>query len=172
MQHTVSLPPPSLWRRFACMLYEGVLLFGVVFLADYLFDTLTQSTHALMWRNTRQAWLFVAIGLYFMVSWRQGQTLPMKTWNMRLVDAQGGRLPLGTCAARYTLAWVLPLLSCAMVWALVRVSGWPAFYLFTVFAPMSIFVPAWFDPKGRFMHDRVLGTQLVSVASKSKTAGA
>jgi len=44
------------------MMYEGVLLFAVVFLAGYLFDTLTQSRHALMLRDGRQVWLFIAIG--------------------------------------------------------------------------------------------------------------
>ena len=34
---------PNRLRRFACMMYEAVLLFGVVFLAGYLLDTLTQS---------------------------------------------------------------------------------------------------------------------------------
>jgi hypothetical protein len=57
------------------MMYEGVLLFAVVFLTDYLFDTLTQSKHGLMLRSTRQAWLFLAIGGYFMLCWvRSGQT--------------------------------------------------------------------------------------------------
>ena len=32
---------PNRLRRFACMMYEAVLLFGVVFLAGYLLDTLT-----------------------------------------------------------------------------------------------------------------------------------
>ena len=50
------------------MMYEGVLLFGVIFLAGYLFDTLTQSRNALMWRSSRQLILFLAIGLYFVVN--------------------------------------------------------------------------------------------------------
>jgi hypothetical protein len=37
---------PNRLRRFACMMYEAVLLFGVVFLAGYLLDTLTQSKNA------------------------------------------------------------------------------------------------------------------------------
>ncbi|VDL05448.1 hypothetical protein FR5810_02403 [Bordetella pertussis] len=81
---------PSRLRRFACMMYEGVLLFGVVFIASYLFDTLTQSKHGLMLRDGRQVWLFLVIGLYFVLCWRRrGQTLPMKTWNIRLVDRDG-----------------------------------------------------------------------------------
>ncbi|MFP5445279.1 MAG: RDD family protein, partial [Betaproteobacteria bacterium] len=40
-------PTPNLWRRMACWLYEGMLMFGVVFIAGYLFGTLSQTRHAL-----------------------------------------------------------------------------------------------------------------------------
>src|SRR5690606_10468596 len=97
---------PSQWRRFACMMYEGVLLFGVVFLASYLFDTLTQSRSGMMFRHGRQAVLFVAIGVYFILSWRKrGQTLPMKTWNIRLVDVNGQTPRLDRLLLRYILVW-------------------------------------------------------------------
>ncbi len=152
---------PSRWRVFASMLYEGVLLFGVVFLADYLLDTLTQSRHALMWRHTRQAWLFVAIGLYFVISWRYGQTLPMKTWNIRLQD-RAGRIPnLTTRIARYVLAWIPVLLAVGLVWVFYRSSGLPAANLLIVFTPLAGFVWSWFDRDGLFLHDRLLGTRLV-----------
>ena len=104
---TSSLTPSRL-RRFACMAYEAILLFGVVFLADYLLDTLTQSKHALALRHLRQAWLFVAIGVYFILCWRKkGQTLPMKTWNIQLVDKNGQTPGLGTLILRYILVWPL-----------------------------------------------------------------
>ena len=38
----------------ACWLYEGILMFGVVFIASYLFDTLSQSRHALANRGLRR----------------------------------------------------------------------------------------------------------------------
>lgn len=152
----------SRWRRFACMLYEAVLLFGVVFLADYLFDTLTQSRHALMLRNTRQAWLFIAIGVYFVWSWRYGQTLPMKTWHIRLLGRDGQPPGWRVCLARYVLAWVPVLIAAALVFAVQRVSQLPATSLLVVFAPMAIFVWSWLDRDGLFLHDRILSTRLVS----------
>src|SRR3546814_15958563 len=83
-------------------MYEGVLLFGVVFLASYLFDTLTQSCSGMMFRHGRQAVLFIAIGVYFILSWRKrGQTLPMKTWNIRLVSKDGKVPNLGLLLLRY-----------------------------------------------------------------------
>jgi len=144
------------------MLYEAVLLFGVVFLADYLLDTLTQSRHALMYRELRQAWLFLVIGAYFVFSWRHGQTLPMKTWHIRLVDHDG--LPPSTmrCVIRYVLAWLPVLVAVAVVWAARELSGLPAVLSFIVFTPLALFVWSWLDPEGKFMHDRILGTRLVS----------
>src|SRR5690606_22650909 len=116
--------PPSRWRRFACMMYEGVLLFGVVFLASYLFDTLTQSRSGLMFRHGRQAILFAAIGVYFVLSWRKrGQTLPMKTWNIRLVAADGQVPALGRLVLRYVLIWPIPLLAALLVLLASRATG-------------------------------------------------
>jgi uncharacterized RDD family membrane protein YckC len=172
MQQNNAVPtplPPSLaaasrLRRFACMMYEAVLLFGVVFLASYLFDTLTQSRNALMLRHGRQAIVFVAIGIYFIMCWRKrGQTLPMKTWNIRLVDGQGASPGLQRLMLRYVLLWPLPLLAAALVLGASRITGYSSTDLLIVCAPFSIFVWTWIDPQQQFLHDRLLGTRLVDV---------
>ena len=148
---------PNRLRRFACMMYEAVLLFGVVFLAGYLLDTLTQSRNALELRAARQAWLFVAIGAYFVLCWRRrGQTLPMKTWNIRLVDRHGNTPSTGLLI----LAWPLVLAGAALVWAAALATGWPSVDMFIVAAPFAIFIWSWLDPDGQFLHDRILGTRL------------
>ncbi|MEI2417389.1 RDD family protein [Orrella sp. JC864] len=162
---TLALPAdpaaPSRLRRFACMMYEGVLLFAVVFLASYLFDTLTQSRHGLMLRHARQGWLFVCIGFYFLLCWRKGgQTLPMKTWHIRLVDLHGQVPALPRLALRYLLAWVLPLAAAAAVWTLAMATGWPASTSLVVFAPFANFLGT-FAGGGQFLHDRLAGTRLV-----------
>jgi len=158
------LPPAGRLRRFACMMYEAVLLFGVVFLAGYLFDTLTQSRNAMMWRFTRQLVLFIAIGVYFVLSWRRrGQTLPMKTWNIRLVDAQGQTPGVGCLFARYALIWPIPLLAAWAVQQAARFTGYASTDLLIVFTPFALFIPTWFDAQQRFLHDRLLGTRLVCV---------
>ncbi len=147
------------------MMYEGVLLFGVVFLAGYLFDTLTQSRNALMFRHGRQAVLFVAIGVYFLASWsKRGQTLPMKTWNIRLVDRRGEPPAMAKLLARYLLMWPLPLLGALLVLAASRVTGYGSTDLFIVFTPFTLFIWTWFDPDRQFLHDRLAGTRLVNVA--------
>ena len=84
-----DLIAPPLPRRLACWLYEGMLMFGVVFIAGYLFSTLSQTRHALDNRHGLQAFLFVVFGIYFTWFWAKGQTLAMKTWHIRVVDRHG-----------------------------------------------------------------------------------
>jgi uncharacterized RDD family membrane protein YckC len=164
-----TLPAPPRLRRFACMMYEAVLLFGVVFLAGYLFDTLTQSRNALMLRHARQLWLFLAVGAYFVLCWRRaGQTLPMKTWHIRLVDRDGEPPSLARLAARYVMAWVLPLAAALVVWCAESLSGWPATSMFIVVTPFAIFIGSWLTSDGQFLHDRWAGTRLINVAPAAK----
>ena len=144
------------------MMYEGVLLFGVVFLAGYAFDTLTQSRDAMMLRHVRQFVLFLAIGIYFVLSWhRRGQTLPMKTWNIRLADTSGNKPKMARLIARYVLLWPVPMLGVLLVYAAARYTGHASTDLLIVFAPFALFVWTWFDPQKQFLHDRLLGTRLV-----------
>ena len=144
-------------------MYEGVLLFGIVFAAAYLFDTLTESRNALMLRNVRQGLLFLAIGLYFVICWRVGQTLPMKTWDIRLTGRDGRQPGLGRLVLRYILMWPLPLLAALLVQAASYATGYASTDMLIVFAPFSVFIWSWFDKDGQFLHDRLAGTRLVDV---------
>ncbi|MER1966230.1 RDD family protein [Castellaniella sp. GW247-6E4] len=162
-------PVPSRLRRFACMMYEGVLLFGVLFLASYLLDTLTQSREALTLRHARQGVAFLAIGLYFILCWRHGgQTLPMKTWDIRLIGQDRAPVPLSRMLLRYLLMWPLPLLAAWLVSRLSAATGYASMDLLIVAAPFSIFIWTWFDPQGQFLHDRLLGTRLVDLKATAQ----
>ena len=164
-QSPSHVPATPRARRFASMMYEGVLLFAVVFLADYLFDTLTQSRHALMLRNARQFWLFIAIGLYFLSCWiRSGQTLPMKAWNIRLISADGKRLRWTQLLLRYFLMWVIPVFGALIVWGLSWLTTWPSTLIFIVVAPFLVFIPTWFTPEQQFLHDVLAKTRLVNTS--------
>jgi len=148
------------------MMYEAVLLFGVVFLASYLFDTLTQSRSGMMYRHGRQAWLFLALGAYFVTCWRRsGQTLPMKTWNIRLVGSTGQPPTMARLVLRYVLAWVLPLAAAGLILGATLWSGWPTMQLLIVVAPFAVFAGSWLDKDGQFLHDRLAGTRLVNTPS-------
>lgn len=103
----VLLSPPPLWRRLACMVYEGVILFGIVMVSGYLYSSLTQQRHALKGTTGLQAFMFVVLGIYFIGFWsRNGQTLPMKTWHLRLVRRDGTPVSHWQAMLRYMLAWL------------------------------------------------------------------
>jgi len=155
-----SLQAPGLWRRMACWLYEGMLLFGVIFIASYLFSALTQTRHALDNRHVQQAFLFIVLGIYFSWFWAKGQTLAMKTWHIRVVDAQGRPLTQARALLRYVLSWLwfLPALAAIAPFGLsgaesaVIVLGWIA-----VWALLSRF-----HPQQQFWHDALAGTRLIT----------
>lgn len=151
------------------MLYEAVLLFGVVFLAGYLFDTLTQSRDPIPLRTLRQGWLFIAIGAYFIACWRtSGQTLPMKTWHIRVVDRHGASPSLARLLWRYVLLWPLPLAVSAAIGAIARANEYPGTDLLIVIAaPAALFLWTAFDAEAQFLHDRIAGTRLVGATPVS-----
>jgi|GEM_PF-189911 uncharacterized RDD family membrane protein YckC len=158
-------PDASRAKRIASMMYEGVLLFAVVFLADMLFDTLTQSRHGLMFREGRQVWLFIAIGAYFLVCWyRGGQTLPMRAWHIKLVGEQGYRASFKQLLLRYLLMWLLPLAGMALIHAAVIATAWPAIYMFAIAAPFLVFITTLGNER-QFLHDRLAKTRIIDVKS-------
>lgn len=97
---------PSITRRFACMLYEALLLVGVVFVAGLLFGILTQTRNALDNRHGLQAFIFFVLGVYFVWFWAKGQTLAMKTWHIRLQTVTGASVSQKRALVRYMLAWL------------------------------------------------------------------
>lgn len=157
-----GLIAPSLRRRMACWLYEGMLMFGVVFIAGYLFSTLTQTRHALDNRHAQQAFLFVVFGIYFTWFWAKGQTLAMKTWHIRVVDRHGQPITQARALLRYMLSWLwlLPPLAVSGLMGLpggelaVLLCGW-----IVIWALLSRF-----HPQRQFLHDALAGTRLVHQA--------
>lgn len=142
------------------MLYEALLLFGVVFFAGWIFDTTTQSRHALMLRHARQLWLFMALGLYFVYFWhRSGQTLAMKTWRIKLVNKTGERISAFRAIGRYVLAWMWFLPALALD-ALLGWKNWSSIGLLVagmVLWALTILL----DKDRQFLHDRLAGTRLI-----------
>jgi uncharacterized RDD family membrane protein YckC len=153
---------PSLWRRMACWTYEGMLLFGVLFAGGYLFSLFTQTRHALDNRHPQQAFLFLLLGLYFIWSWRNGQTLAMKTWRIGVRDQLGRSLSPARAAARYLLCWIWFLPPVLVAWLTqLRPVG--------TLGLLCAWVLAWalasrLHPERQFLHDAWAGTRLVDVS--------
>lgn len=133
------LPPaPSILRRLGSALYDSLLLIALIFIAAWPFIAFFgDSTHG--WRrHLLQGWIVVVAGAYLVWFWtRSGQTLPMKTWGIRVVRADGAALGTARAIHRYVLALLgLAALGLGFAWALL-------------------------DPERQFLHDRLAGTALV-----------
>ena len=135
-------------------------MFGVVFLAGYLFGTLSQTRNAMDNRHALQAFLFVTFGIYFVWFWAKGQTLAMKTWDIRVVDAGGNSITQKRALLRYMLSWMWFLPPLILSWALglpgkegaVLALGWVAIWA----------LMARFQPQKQFWHDAWAGTKLIA----------
>jgi uncharacterized RDD family membrane protein YckC len=166
VQPSFDLAAPSLGRRLASFVYEGVLLFGVLMIAGYLFSSLTQQRHALTNRHALQAFLFVVLGIYFAWFWSHGgQTVAMKAWRIRVVDRHGRPLTQRRALLRYLLSWLwfMPALLATSVWTPAGAGG--------IFGALLAGVVVWallsrLHPTRQFLHDILSGTRLIATDAK------
>jgi uncharacterized RDD family membrane protein YckC len=151
---------PGLRRRMACWLYEGMLLFGVVFIAGYLFGTLSQTRNAMDNRHALQAFIFVVFGVYFGWFWARGQTLAMKTWRIRVRTVDGNPLSQSRAVFRYLVSWLwfLPPLI-ASEWLSTSTSNT---LMLSVTWVITWALISKLRSDGRFVHDVLAGTQLIN----------
>lgn len=149
------------------MIYEAVLLFGVVFAAGFLFDVISNSTSPFALHNWRQLYLFIVLGVYFTYFWGHGgQTLPMQTWHIRLVDRNGHPVSFRQACLRYCLAWMWFLPSLALSDAF-HIQNWPSILLF-VAGMIAWALTSKLDQDGQFLHDKLAKTQLIAVPRKPR----
>jgi len=142
------------WRRFMGATYECILLFGVLWFADYLFSALTrfQGEPGTL-RFASQVFLGLVLALYFAGFWARGRrTVPMKTLGLQLLDGQGRPLTTSRALARFAAALGSILLGLGLGHEV-----HPALYLL-------LLVPygwCFFDRDRRALYDVVAGTRLV-----------
>jgi hypothetical protein len=157
---------PSLKRRMACWVYEGILLFGVLFISGYLFGTLSQTRNAMDNRHGLQAFLFLVFGIYFVWFWSKGQTLAMKTWHIRVVDSAGQSITQKRALARYVFSWIWILPPLAVVWPL-GLGGGATAMIFLAWVTFWALISR-FHPDRQFWHDAWAGTRLVKSKPMSR----
>ena len=133
----------GLLRRLGAMLYDGLLLIGVLMVATALFLPLTGGEAVVSGRNPMLGWVYRAallalIAGFFGVFWTlRGQTLGMASWRLRVEREDGALLGWGDTLRRlgWALVSLLPL-GLGFLWIL-------------------------FDPERRAWHDRLSRTRVV-----------
>jgi len=161
-QAAADFERPGLLRRMASFVYEGVVLFGVVFVAGYFFSAMTQQRHALQGQHALQAFLFAVLGIYFAWFWsRGGQTVAMKAWHIRVLDRQGRPLTQARALARYVLSWLWFMPALLTAW-LLGLHGTAAIFGCLAVGMLAYLLLTLIQPQKQFLHDVICGTQLVT----------
>jgi uncharacterized RDD family membrane protein YckC len=137
---------PGIARRLACALYDLLLVAALVLVATFPFLALLGDATFGWRRNVLQAWVLLVSGAYFVGFWTHGgQTLPMKTWHLRLVRSDGQPVGVARATHRYLIA-LLGLLAVGLGFA------W-----------------AFFDRDRQFLHDRLARTALVDARTTQRS---
>lgn len=154
---------PSLRRRMASFVYEGLLLFGIGLIPGAIgagwiaISGRPQPLHA---DTVLRAITLVIYAAYFTWYWStRGQTLPMQTWNIRVVTASGRPLSKSHAFARFiaSCAWFAPAAAIAALNHWTRWQGLAAVGVGVVaYALLSRL-----HPLRQFWHDALCGTRLI-----------
>ena len=144
-----ALRAPALGRRLASALYDLLMLAALLLVATFPFLAFFGDATTGWRRHVLQGWVLVVAGAYFAWFWTHGgQTLPMKTWRLRLVRGDGMPVSLPRAMHRYVLAVLgLMALGLGFLWAL-------------------------WDRDRQFLHDRLAGTALVDARPAAPVSGA
>ncbi len=158
-----ALRAPKIRRRMGAFIYEGLLLFAVVMIGAYGYDSLTQHRHAMEGRTGLQVFLFLLLGVYFTWFWTHGgQTVAMKTWHIKLVDHRGQPAGWARCVLRYVTSWIWFLPALVTAYAIRPVPTWVILSLLTV-GVLAYALLARFHPQRHYVHDLLSGTRLLDV---------
>lgn len=158
MTTPVKLTSAHPWRRLMGIVYECMILFGVLWLANYIFSSLTSfRDDSDLLRSISQVFLALVMGVYFGWQWSAGRrTLPMKTLDLQIVDQHGRYLTPTRALIRY-------LAALAMLVAALAVTRFHAAGALLMLLPASWSL---LDPQRRALYDLVAGTRLVMQSAR------
>lgn len=128
-------------RRLVSMIYEGLLLVGVLSLAFMVPHLILGMGLGIVLPGPALfAHIVLVFGVYFLWYWRHGgQTLAMQTWRLRLATPDGQAPSNKALVVRFLLSWPSLLFY-----------GAGLFY-------------ALFDRDRQFLHDRLAGTCVIDL---------
>jgi len=150
-----------LLRRLAAMVYEGLVVVAILLIASFPFAGAATGRLEGLPQRLFQCYLFLVVGLYFVWCWRRGgQTLPMKAWKLRVVDARGAPLATSRALVRYAIAALALGSSAVAAVVLLRYPRELAAWLALVPGLATVLWSA-VDPDRQFLHDRLAGTRIV-----------
>ncbi len=165
-----TLETPSLKRRMASFVYEGLLLFGIGLIPGAigaLFVALTGHQHPLQSDTALRVITLTIYAVYFTWFWSaRGQTLPMQTWHIKVVTAGGVPLSQPRALLRFAAActWFAPG---AVIASLNDWTGWQGLGAIAI-GVLAYALLSRLHPQRQFWHDALCGTRLVDARPSAK----
>ena len=143
-EQTNKLVRCSLPRRLAAMIYDALIVIGLLIIAGALAFLVGAGKYQAFRDPTFTAYLIIVWFLYFALLWRSGgMTVGMRAWHLRLVRSDGQAISWPGCCLRFLVGLVsLAVFGLGVLWALV-------------------------DQKSRCWHDLVQGTLLIRLHETS-----
>ena len=168
-----TLPTAPLKRRLAALVYEALLIGAVTAVAALIagiIATVLNTLSPLLSSLVVSVWMLAAWWFYFKLNWaRQGQTLPMRVWQIGLADDQGRRPPLPQLRLRFMWACLFLVLIPALAYLALRSAhiapqAAAAAALFWWILPWGF---ALLNPQRQFLYDYLAGTILADQPKES-----
>jgi uncharacterized RDD family membrane protein YckC len=166
-----TLATPSVKRRMASFVYEGLLLFGIGLIPGAigaLFVALTGHQHPLQSDTALRVITLTIYAVYFTWFWStRGQTLPMQTWHIKVVTAEGAPLSQPRALLRFVAAcaWFAPA---ALIASLNHWTRWQGLGAIAI-GVVAYALLALLHPQRQFWHDALCGTRLVDARPPAPT---
>ncbi|MFZ9641881.1 MAG: RDD family protein [Candidatus Methylopumilus sp.] len=134
---------PSLFKRIACLLYESILVFAILFVAGIIYRAIFGDPANIVQQRFFFMYSWLIAGAYFVFCWvKGGQTLAMQTWRVQLTSYDAKPVTLSQALRRYLMAtFSLMFFGLGFVWAI-------------------------FDRESLYLHDRLTGGRLLNLPKK------
>jgi uncharacterized RDD family membrane protein YckC len=164
-------------RRLAAFTYDSLVTCGVLLAASIAFVPFLHGGVLTPMEPTPltflyYAWILGWIAAYFGYCWtRNGQTVGMLAWRLKLIDSQNRRVTWPAALKRVAVAYLLWAPVFVGYWALFH--GWPsvprkAALAFSLLPVVAAYLWIWIDKERLAWPDRWTRTRVVVLAKRKK----
>ncbi len=159
----VRAATPSIKRRLACLPYEGLILLALLLIFTFPFAGMKGAAESGRMHAVLQIYFCFVAGAYFLVFWlRSGQTLAMKTWRVKVCDANAQQLTFKRAVIKLVISALFYVPACVglvLFFFPARIHPAETAWLFLPLVATVLW--AWFDADRQFLHDRLSGTRII-----------
>lgn len=166
-EHLEDFKTVGILRRFAAMVYDGILLFAVLFFAALIVVLPFEITHEHDLYFVFVIYIYIVAFLFLAWPWtRAGQTLGMKAWHIQLLENDGNLLSWNSALRRFISILVF-WIPAAIIYYL-SPHHFQKYSLLTLIPLVTDYLSCMIDRDKRALHDIMSRTRL-TIRNKNTT---